>query len=104
MEGNVAIFISKENDNGEEWDFQASVAVEEQEKFTTTSIIESDDAMALIRISDKLISYDNDWIVDAGCSNHMIGDQDKLSSMSKYTGGQVVVTANNSRLPITQVN
>ena len=33
----------------------------------------------------------------------MIGDKGKISSISKYKGERVVVTANNSRLPIAHI-
>ncbi|KAH7861033.1 hypothetical protein Vadar_020802 [Vaccinium darrowii] len=49
------------------------------------------------------INYNDDWIVDSGCSNHMTGDKKKLSNLSAYKGDRVVVTANNSRLPITHI-
>lgn len=51
----------------------------------------------------KAVDYDKDWIVDSGCSNHMTGDKEKLLGLSEYKGGRVVVTANNSRLPITHI-
>ncbi|KAE8662552.1 hypothetical protein F3Y22_tig00113302pilonHSYRG00055 [Hibiscus syriacus] len=49
------------------------------------------------------IDYKNDWIVDSSCSNHMTGDKQKLQNLSEYNGGRVVVTADNSRLPITHI-
>lgn len=75
---------SKENDSEEEWNFQASLVVEEQEELAAFSITELEDTTALITVSDKLINYDSDWIVDLGCSNHMTRDQGKLSNMSEY--------------------
>lgn len=33
----------------------------------------------------------------------MTGDKKKLISMSEYKGGRVVITANDSRLPITHI-
>ncbi|KAL4292111.1 hypothetical protein GQ457_14G000650 [Hibiscus cannabinus] len=53
-------------------------------------------------MSDK-IDYENDWIIDSGCSNHMTGDKEKLQNMSEYKGSCVVVTTNNSKLPIAHV-
>ncbi|GKC55148.1 TIR-NBS resistance protein [Tanacetum coccineum] len=75
----------------DEWDFEASFAADEEE-FAFATIT-----------SDKKIDYENDWIVDSGCSNHMTGDKEKLKDVSKYTGSRVVVTANNSKLPIAHV-
>ena len=49
------------------------------------------------------INYENDWIVDPGCRNHMTGDKDKLESTTEYNGRRVVVTTNNSKLPITHI-
>ncbi|GJY60112.1 PLAC8 family protein [Tanacetum coccineum] len=75
----------------DEWDFEASFAADEEE-FAFATIT-----------SYKKINYENDWIVDSGCSNHMTGDKEKLKDVSKYTGSRVVVTANNSKLPIAHV-
>lgn len=49
------------------------------------------------------IDYENDWIVDSGCSNHMTGDKEKLQNTTEYKGGRMVVTANNTRLPIAHI-
>ncbi|GKB48852.1 retrovirus-related pol polyprotein from transposon TNT 1-94, partial [Tanacetum coccineum] len=75
----------------DEWDFEASFAADEEE-FAFATIT-----------SDKKIDYENDWIVDSGCSNHMTGDKEKLKDVSKYTGSRVVMTENNSKLPIAHV-
>ncbi|KAE8722922.1 putative LRR receptor-like serine/threonine-protein kinase [Hibiscus syriacus] len=40
---------------------------------------------------------------DSSCSNHMTGDKHKLQNLSEYNGGRVVVTTDNSRLPITHI-
>ncbi|KAL4352591.1 hypothetical protein GQ457_06G020380 [Hibiscus cannabinus] len=85
VESNVVTSNSEE-----EWDAEAFFAVEEEELALTTTM------------SDK-IDYENDWIVDSGCSNHMTGDKEKLLNMSEYKGSRVVVTANNSKLPIAHV-
>ncbi|KAL3530108.1 hypothetical protein ACH5RR_009430 [Cinchona calisaya] len=37
------------------------------------------------------------------CSNHMTEDKRKLTNLTEYKGGRVVVTADNSRLPITHI-
>ncbi|KAH0636528.1 hypothetical protein KY289_036443 [Solanum tuberosum] len=49
--------------------------------------------------------YDRDyWYKKAkGCSNHITGDEKKLINMSEYKCGRVVVTANNSKMPITHI-
>lgn len=91
-EGNVAT-SSKVNED--EWDFQAFVATE--------VLINATEELALMSVSEKGIDYDKDWIVDSGCSNHMTGDEEKLLSVSEYKGGRVVVTANNSKLPISHI-
>lgn len=44
------------------------------------------------------IDYNNDWIVDSGCLNHMTGDKEKLQQNTvEYEGDCVIVTANTSR-------
>ncbi|KAI6668870.1 hypothetical protein NL676_003755 [Syzygium grande] len=51
VDGNVA--ASKENDSEEVWDFQVSLAVEEQEELATSSITEFEDETALITQKDE---------------------------------------------------
>ncbi|KAL0418758.1 UNVERIFIED_CONTAM: hypothetical protein Sradi_1289300 [Sesamum radiatum] len=74
----------------DEWDFEASFAVDEDE-------------LAFAAIISNQINYESDWIVDSGCSNHMTGDKEKLKNVSKYMENRVVVTTDNSKLPIALV-
>lgn len=39
------------------------------------------------------INFDNDWIVDFGCSHHLIGVDSKFSSFCHYEGKDAIVTA-----------
>ncbi|KAE8688597.1 hypothetical protein F3Y22_tig00110963pilonHSYRG00163 [Hibiscus syriacus] len=89
VESNTATSCSKENSE-DGWDAEALFATEEEE-------------LALTVTTPERIDYKNDWIVDSGCSNHMMGDKQKLQNLSEYNGGRVVVTADNSRLPITHI-
>ncbi|XP_073014586.1 uncharacterized protein [Primulina eburnea] len=86
VESNVAASKSKD-----EWDDEALYAVEEDE-------------LALTATTSEQIDYDNAWIVDSGCSNHMTGDKEKLQDLSEYKGSRVVVIANNSKLPIAHIS
>uniref|UniRef100_A0A2N9H8C5 GAG-pre-integrase domain-containing protein n=1 Tax=Fagus sylvatica TaxID=28930 RepID=A0A2N9H8C5_FAGSY len=82
-----------DKENSEDgWDasFEALFAMEEKE-------------LALTVTTPEQIDYKNDWIIDSGCSNHMTGDKHKLQNLSEYKGGRVVVTADNSRLPIAHI-
>ncbi|XP_077232082.1 uncharacterized protein LOC143866437 [Tasmannia lanceolata] len=87
VEGNAATFTQNENDNENEWDFQASLAVEDPTELAASCIIEPEEESALVTVSDKLINYDDDWIVDSECSNHMTGDMEKLTDMMEYKKG-----------------
>jgi len=78
----------------DEWDAEALFVIEEEE---------DDDELALTAILSDQINYEKDWIVDSGCSNHMTGDKEKLQNLTEYKGNLVVVTANNSKLPIAHV-
>ncbi|KAE8672542.1 tir-nbs resistance protein [Hibiscus syriacus] len=89
VESNTATSCSKENSEYG-WDAEALFATEEEE-------------LALTVTTPERIDYKNDWIVDSGCSNHMTGEKQKLQNLSEYNGGRVVVTADNSRLPITHI-
>lgn len=121
-------FKSHQDNSEEKWDFQASFAIfnsnktycskeidfdarEVQEQHNPTisemvvcTIVSEPNESALVTESKtRAINYNNDWIVDSGCSNHMTGDDEKLSSMFEYKGGRVIVTTDNTRLPITHV-
>ncbi|PHU18748.1 hypothetical protein BC332_14443 [Capsicum chinense] len=85
VEGNIVTSNSEE-----EWDAKSSFVAEEEE-------------LALTATTSSKINYENDWIVDSGCSNHMTGDKDKLQNLSKYKRSPVVVIANDSKLPIAHV-
>lgn len=74
----------KENDNEEEWDFQTSYVAKNSKELATSCVAELDDDATIFILVKNEINYNNDWIVDLGCFNYMIGDQDKLSSMSEY--------------------
>ena len=89
VESNAATSNLKENSE-DGWDAEALFTKEEEE-------------LALMATTPELIDYKNDWIIDSGCSNHMTGDKQKLQNMSEYKGGRVVVTADNSRLPIAHI-
>ena len=58
---------------------------------------------ALTAVCENSIDYQKDWIVDSGCSNHMTGDMSKLVNITKYNGDRVIVTADNTQLPIAHV-
>ncbi|KAA8536349.1 hypothetical protein F0562_028827 [Nyssa sinensis] len=74
----------------EEWDVEALFATEEEES-------------ACIATTSEQIDYEKYWIIDSGCSNHMTGDKEKLQDLSEYKGRRVVVTVNNSKLPIAHI-
>jgi len=121
MESNVA--TSKVED---EWDAEALLVTEEEDNelaltattilcnvvstrieaewdIQTISIVGEDDEQAFTTNMSDQIDYESDWIVDSGCSNHMTGDKEKLQNSTEYKGNRVVITANNSKLPIAHV-
>ncbi|XP_015163582.1 uncharacterized protein [Solanum tuberosum] len=104
-EGNVATSTQNKKDEEEVWDFETSYAVEEtnQQEELVTCYSNKEEEIALATVSEKLVDYEHDWIVDSGFSNHMTGDEKKLINMSEYKGSRVVVTANNSKMPITHI-
>lgn len=53
-----------------------------EEELAASCIAEPEEA-TLISVNDKVINYENDWIVDSACSNHMTGDEKKLSSITE---------------------
>ncbi|VFR03232.1 unnamed protein product [Cuscuta campestris] len=84
VEGNTATSTVEK-----EWDAEAFFA--------------TDEAEVALSATTSQIDYGSDWIVDSGCSNHMTGDEKKLENLADYKGNRVVVTADNSRLPIAHI-
>ncbi|KAL3509865.1 hypothetical protein ACH5RR_029266 [Cinchona calisaya] len=81
-------------------DITPNFAVEECAFCCTTN---QKDELALTTVNTNPINYNVDWIIDSGCSNHMTGDKRKLTNLTQNKGGRVVVTTDNSRLPITHI-
>jgi len=74
----------------DEWDVEVLYVTEEEE-------------LAFKATMSKQVNYEKDWIVDSRCLNHMTGDKEKLQNLSEYKGSRVVVTVNNSNLPIAHI-
>ena len=77
---------NQEDDREGEWVVEASLAmtelIEEEDKLAA-SIVEEDEGMALVVVNHNQASYKKYWVVDSGCANHMIGDNEKLQTMSQ---------------------
>ena len=95
-----AVTMSNRHEAEAEWDVEAlfSQIVEVPSLMAATT-----EEQAPNDSSSHKINYERDWIFDSGCSSHMTGDKEKLCNISEYKGKRVVVTANNSRLPITHI-
>ena len=104
--------VEKENDS-EECDISTSSAIEEDNGLeeeidfddkNVEELVESPKANATLTITYQSTNdYCKDWIIDLGCSNHMIGDKEKLKSTIEYKGNRMMLTVDNLRLPITHV-
>lgn len=64
MKESIAV-VHAEKTSNDKWVVENSYAVEE-------------DVWAVMAIVLEVIDYNNDWIVDSGCSNNMTGDKEKL--------------------------
>lgn len=60
---------SSRSKNGKEWVFYA---------------MKEDEPEPTIKVEDK-----DEWVIDSGCSNHMIGDKKKFLSLQEFEGGLV---------------
>ncbi|KAH0642694.1 hypothetical protein KY289_033668 [Solanum tuberosum] len=90
IESNAAATSSPKEKSEDDWVAKAFFAVEQDE-------------LALTVTTSKQIDYENDWIVDSGCSNHMTGDKEKLQNLTKYKGNREVVRADDTKLSITHI-
>ncbi|XP_077233389.1 uncharacterized protein LOC143875667 [Tasmannia lanceolata] len=110
-----SIIKSKDKDDDDddgEWDMQASfacdLAVEETamefdfagEIYFALNVAESpivkSHVCAINSSGKKTIDYENDWLIDSGCSHHMTGNQNKFMRLRKYDGNHAAVTVDNS--------
>ncbi|KAL7153023.1 hypothetical protein ABFS83_04G137000 [Erythranthe nasuta] len=48
------------------------------------------------------IDYQNDWIIDSGCSHHATGNDWLLSDIHPRHGRRIIVTADNSLHPVVK--
>ncbi|GKV08051.1 hypothetical protein SLEP1_g19738 [Rubroshorea leprosula] len=97
VQGNVATSRDEENHSEEEWDMQASCATVEIE-------VEVEANQVVLSTSNQSrVDYSKNWIIDSGAASHMTGDEEKLLNLSEYKGNRVVVTADDTRLPIKQI-
>ncbi|KAL2534700.1 Uncharacterized protein Adt_08051 [Abeliophyllum distichum] len=67
----------------EECDVEASLALTEQ-IYEDVSSSRLQEESALMAVVPGWIDYENDWIVDSRCSNHMTGDKEKLQNITEY--------------------
>lgn len=51
----------------------------------------------------KQVNYEKNQIVDSSYCNDVTNDKRKLQNMTEYKRSQVVVTTNNSEVPITSI-
>ena len=102
FEGNMATTTQEKEEayiSEEEWDVEAGFSQEIEEG----KLEEDMEAAAFAAITDPVVNYKEDWIIDSGCSNHMTNDDKKLEDMTDYKGRRVVLMADNSRLSISHV-
>ena len=66
----------------EEWDEEACCATIDPNLQSTSNVVENE----VLAFHAEEINYENDWIVDSGCSNHMTGDKSKLQNTIEYKG------------------
>ncbi|TYK03493.1 putative mitochondrial protein [Cucumis melo var. makuwa] len=94
-----AVTSQTESISEEKWDAEACCATIDPNPQSTSNVVENE----VLALHAEEVNYENDWIVDSGCSNHMTRDKRKLQNIIEYKGSRVVVTANNSKLPIAHV-
>ncbi|KAL3516694.1 hypothetical protein ACH5RR_023596 [Cinchona calisaya] len=99
-----------------EWDVHASFSILKhdaaeidsdrihiQELETQVSCVATEEKIALFENKANQVDFCKVWIVDSGASNHMTGDKEKLHITTEYKSGRVVVTADNTMLPIKHI-
>ena len=64
-----------------------------------TSAVHQDDVSAN---AHAFIDYNEEWIVDSGCSHHATGNETLLSDVRPHCQKKVIVTVDNSMHPVTK--
>ncbi|GMI96773.1 hypothetical protein HRI_003346600 [Hibiscus trionum] len=80
------------------WEQCLSIEVFDQPR-NVTSLVHQDDVPF---DTHAFINYDEEWIVDSGCSHHAIGNDTLLSDVRPHHMKKVIVTADNSLHPVTK--
>lgn len=82
----------------------ATSSTNEEESWDVEALLANDENVPACEMTTKeKINYENDWILDSGCSNHLTDDKHKMQNLSEYVGNQVVVTAENSKLSVAHI-
>ncbi|KAL3522492.1 hypothetical protein ACH5RR_015326 [Cinchona calisaya] len=74
-----------------------------QEPETRISCAVTEEKTALFAKKANQVDFRKVWIVSSGTGNHMTSDKEKLHSTTEYMGGLVVVTIDNTKLPIKHI-
>ncbi|KAK8593173.1 hypothetical protein V6N12_045258 [Hibiscus sabdariffa] len=80
------------------WEQCLSIQVFDQPT-NVTSLVHQDDASV---DAHAFINYDEEWIVDSGCSHHATGNDTLLLDVRPHHMKKVIATADNSLHPITK--
>ena len=89
FEGNMATTTQEKKEayiSEEEWDVETGFSQE----IEADKLEEDMEAATFAAITDPVVNYKEDWIIDSGCSNHMTNDDKKLEDMTDYKGRRVV--------------
>ena len=63
-----------ESISGEEWDADPYYATTDPDPQSASNVMEN----KVLALHVEEVNYENDWIVDSGCCNHMTRDKQKL--------------------------
>ncbi|GKU90510.1 hypothetical protein SLEP1_g4499 [Rubroshorea leprosula] len=97
VQGNVATSKEEGNHSDKEWDMHASCATLEIDTEVEANQV------ALLASNQSRVDYSKNWIIDSGAASHITRDEEKLLNLSEYKGNRVVVTADDTQLPIKQI-
>ena len=80
------------------WEYCLTTEVLDQPT-SVTSVVHQDGGSAS---AHAFIDYDEEWIVDSGCSHHATGNETLLSDVHPHFQKKVIMTADNSMHPVTK--
>ncbi|KAL3498375.1 hypothetical protein ACH5RR_041107 [Cinchona calisaya] len=96
-------YRKKRAQEGQQAKYRHSCIIGVHTRAKDTSCATIEEKTALLTKKANQVDFYKVWIVDSGVGNRMTGDKEKPHNKTEYKGGRVIVTADNTKLPIKHI-